>query len=47
MKQKRENVMNITKKLSDEDKKKLLEGIKKHSEKYLFGSKHTVKKGKQ
>ena len=39
--------MSKKKKISDEDKKKLLEGIKKHSEKYLFGSKHTTKKGKQ
>ena len=39
--------MGKAKKLSEEDKKKLLEGIKKHSEKYLFGSKHTTKKGKQ
>lgn len=39
--------MSKVKKLSDEDKKKLLEGIKKHSEKYLFGSKNTVKKEKQ
>ncbi len=31
--------MSNMKKLSEEEKKKLLEGIRNHSEKYLFGSK--------
>lgn len=39
--------MSKAKKLSEADKKKLLKGIKKHSEKYLFSAKHTTKKGKQ
>ena len=36
--------MTNVKKMSEEEKKKLLEGLEKHSKKYLFGSKNTKSK---
>lgn len=36
--------MSNTKKMSEEEKKKLLDGVRKHSEKYLFGSKNVKSK---